>query len=208
MIHIFATYTEDWKPLVDLTAPLWDEYAKRHGYEFVLAKLPEPPANPPHISFLKTAGVATFMRSIPGNDLAFVIDLDMIPTNMTEPFKHRLGDVQPFDVAMAKDINGWNSGAYFIKPTEKGLCWLDCIVTMRDVTTSEQHAMWLINEPFGVKEMPGINSIPYHVYEGFNFERKDHYSQWKAGDFTLHLPGMTNAERIPILEDYSKLIIR
>ncbi len=62
--------------------------------------------------------------------------------------------------------------------------------------------------PSVIKEMPGINSIPYHVYEGFNFERKDHYSQWKPGDFTLHLPGMTNAERIPILEDYSKLIIR
>jgi hypothetical protein len=208
MIHIFGIYTEDWEPLVDLVLPLWAEYAERHGHagHFGCFK----PRFPEHYSFTKSAVIAEELAKLPEHDSMFVIDLDMIPTNMTYDLGRTVvkSKYPSCGVAMGKDINGWNSGAYFIDNQPWALAWLKCIIELRKDLTSEQHAMWRINEAFGVVEAETINSIPYHVYEGFNHERKDHYSQWKAGDFTLHLPGMTNAERIPILEDYSKLIIR
>lgn len=209
MIHIFSTYTEDWKPLIDVVGPLWFEYAERHGYQLQ----PEvvEPEFPEHYSFTKTAAVLRKAEAVPHGDSIFVIDLDMIPTNMTYDLDMtliRCAKGGAGTLSMGKDINGWNSGAYFVSGHPLNLSWLRTIVGLRSVCTSEQHAMWLINEAFGVGETKTINSIPYHEYEGFEFQTKDHHSQWQPGHFTCHLPGMTMEQRIELLASYSNQIIR
>ncbi len=209
MIHLLATWTKNWRPLVDLVAPLWEEYAGRHpAIDFQLRQI-EPTQQ--HISFPKTGAVAHFLEHhLDFGDATFVIDLDMIPTNMNYDLARTvvIGNLPSCGVVMGKDINGWNSGAYFIDDNPWARGWLKTILALGDLTTSEQHAMWLINEGFGVNEAQGINSIPYHEYEGFGFQKKDHYSQWEPGHFICHLPGMTMAKRIEILQKYIPLIQR
>lgn len=209
MIHIFSTVTKDWQPLLDITTPLWMEYANRHGYQADVAFVD--PEFPEHYSFTKTAAVARKAAGLNQGDALFVIDMDMIPTNLHYDLEMTIvrgSGRGPGTIAMGKDINGWNSGAYFVTCHPMNLAWLDCIVNMRSVCTSEQHAMWLINEPFGMAEAESINSIPYEAYEGFNFEKKDHYSQWEPGHFICHLPGMTMEDRILLLQQYIPKVIR
>lgn len=212
MTTIYATYTDEWKPMVDLVEPLWREYADRHGYQLKLV-LCDNHFPPYHYSFTKTFFVSQWLKNGGSRfvDSTFVIDLDMIPTNMNHVLERticRSGARGIGSVAMGKDINGWNSGAYFVSNLPYNLSWLDTIVNLRGVTTSEQHAMWLINEPFDVSETEAVNFIPYEEYEGFEFQRKAHYSQWEPGDFTLHLPGMTNEKRMELFAKYIPLIQR
>lgn len=211
MIHVHATHTPDWKPLVDLVKPLWQEYADRHGYKLTLA-CAESHTPGCHYSFTKTYFTSQYLKHGAADaDFVFVIDLDMIPTNMAYVLEDTVAQKGPSPscgVVMGKDINGWNSGAYFITPQDWQPRWLDTVFALRGITTSEQHAMWLINEAFGVAETKTVNSIPYEAYKGFDFQKKDHYSQWEPSHFICHLPGMTMAERLRIFPQYIPQIIR
>lgn len=207
-IHIFATYTKDWTALVDLVHPLWTEYAQRHGYHLAVVETER--IYPEHYSFTKTYAAAEYLR-LHRPELLWVIDLDMIPTDMTilaQSFLDPFGSL--YSVHLTRDINGLNSGSYFITPFVGAFMWLETIVGLRSVCSSEQHAMWLIQEGFnnvvGVLHHPSINSIPYHLYEyGL---RKEEDGQWGEGHLTCHLPGMSMAKRIEILKAFIPLIKR
>lgn len=208
MIHILGIYTKAWQPMVDLVQPLWREFADRHMHGLLFSEVP--PMFPEHYSFTKTAVVSAAAQVTKPGDSIYVIDVDMIPTNMTYKLDEtivRATGRGAGSLAMGKDINGWNSGAYFVSCHPFNLAWLDTIVALRTVADSEQRVMWWINEPFGVGETETINSIPYHEYTAFGMEL-DHYSQWRPGHFVAHFPGMTMDQRLELLQRYQQHIIR
>lgn len=218
-IHIIGYYTKDWIPLVDLVRPFWEEYAQRHGYKLVLTQIEK--HGPEHYSFTKTWMVGKYLKYGGADaDLIWVIDLDMLPTNMTLPIGDMTCSFPRPDVitpiSMAKDINGWNSGSYLVHcasryTQEKALCWLETIVGLRSVCSSEQHAMWMINEAFAVQEIrhPSFNSIPYCLYPGYDHLNVQHeQGNWEPGDLIFHLPGMEMKKRLELLEIYTHKITR
>lgn len=211
MTHIFATYTKDWLPLIKLVAPLWYEYADRHGYAVHFAETA--PIFPEHYSFTKTAEVARYLRE-QKPELLWVIDLDMIPTHMAEPAAIHLKSGRSCPIQLTYDINGLNSGSFFIMPAVGALLWLDTVVGLRSVCSSEQHAMILINEAFKnfieVLPHPSINSIDYRMYPDYAADETITHERgnWQPGDLLVHLPGMSLTQRIHTLPTYLPHIIR
>lgn len=214
-IHIFAAHTSDWQPLVDLVEPYWQEYADRHGYKLAIAEMA--PDRNDHFSFVKTQGVANYIRSYGDNggpNMLWVIDLDMLPTNMTRGLM--VPNIDGWAIAMTKDINGWNSGSYVLNLSIAmaeiyALTWLDSVAAMRSVVRSEQDAMQLLNGPFCTVEMPhpSINSIDYNQYPAYaHLTLQREQGNWHPEDFVVHLPGMTMEDRLRILPTYLPHIVR
>jgi hypothetical protein len=208
-MKILCVYSPDFKPLADITIPLWDEYTRRHKYKFHTYIGPNlGQLSGFHYSFFKMKVVLEELENQPIFDPMLVIDLDMIPTNFTIPIGGFCSDLK--DITITRDINGLNSGAFFIFKTPIAEMWLRSIISLRHHTTSEQHAMWWLQEAYDpytkYLDHPSINSIPYHLYDyGL---RKEEEGQWGEGHLICHLPGMTNEKRIDIFNGYIPLIQR
>lgn len=206
---IVCVYSPDFQPLYDLVAPVWIEYSRRHGYDMLFKELARDASE--HYTFTKCRWLAHKIEH-GFSDRMFIIDLDMLPTNLTIPldsFNSYRSDMQ-IEILMTKDINGWNSGSFFLWPNKLAHTWLKTIVALKDHTTSEQHAMWWINEAFGVGEQPhpSFNSIDYAMYPDFNREFTEGEGQWKPGHLLVHLPGMSLKQRLELFPTYTKHIIR
>lgn len=210
-LHILCLYSPDFQPLAGLTVPLWQEYATRHAYHLVAKSLehrnPGVPEQWAQFTFDKTAAVANYLRTV-RPDVLWVIDVDMIPTNM-EVRVHKMA--KNYDaIALTRDINGLNSGSYLATVSVGALLWLDTVVAMRDCVKTEQGAMKTIEQAFlpitTFLHHPSINSIPLDEYD-YGMHREDQ-GQWMPGHLTCHLPGKSNAERLAIFPKYIPQIIR
>lgn len=201
---IVCVYSPDFEPLLDLVAPVWIEYARKYGYDMLFKELVRDPSE--HYTFTKCRWLEQKIQ-YGFSDAMFVIDLDMLPTNLTIP----LEEFYKFsNILMTKDINGWNSGSFFLYPKEITLAWLKTIVALRHHTTSEQHAMWWINEAFGVGEQPhpSFNSIvldEYPIYAG-KYTEKD--GNWAPGHLLAHFPGMSMEQRLDLIPKYLAQVVR
>ena len=211
-LHVFMVGTSDWAPLADIVLPTWTEYCREYGYKFHVEWGRKPEYDGFHISFSKIAQVLEyFKREMP--QALWCVDMDMMITN------HRIA-AQNFPsakhaITITKDINGLNSGSFFLNGfwTLKCELWLRSILSLRHHTTSEQHAMNWLEEAY--KEdtfyypQPSFNSIDYRAYPAFNdknYTEKD--GQWEGGHLLVHLPGQSLQERLARFPQYIPQIIK
>jgi hypothetical protein len=66
----------------------------------------------------------------------------------------------------------------------------------------------LINLGENLKRTKLVNQKQFnsYLYEKYDWAWPD--GQYTPGDFLLHLPGMSNEERVPILKEYSEKVIK
>ena len=203
MLHLYTLHTPDWGKLAGLVLPVWEEYAKKHGYKLTTETLPWD-THKKHYSFTKTEAVYKKLVSISKHDHLFVFDLDMLPTNLNVEIEDSWRPYDDKHITLTSDINGLNSGAYIIRQGDVAQYWLSTICALHKVTTSEQHAMWELEEMYRpvTKYLPhpSINSIPYDLYPDYG-RKTIEQGQWDNGQLLMHLPGMDMAKRIETFQN-------
>lgn len=208
--HVLFVHNASFQPLADLVMPYWVEWCDRHNYDLNTIVAEADPRF--HYSFEKMSQVLWYLTE---NDPAelLILDVDMLPTNLTLSLHDVLGSDYSA-ITMTRDINGLNNGATLLRyDTQVTRNWLKLIIAMKEVTTSELHAMWILDAVYKdytrVAPHPSINSIDYlryPAYAGRGFSHEE--GLWMPGDLLVHFPGMNNQERIALFKQYIPLIQR
>lgn len=208
----FCIYTPDFQPLYDLVGPVWKEYCERHGSEMVfLCEDKIGQFAQFHYSYYKIQrALENYQQRRP--DGMWVVDLDILPTNLgINPAAYLSAN---HAITITRDINGLNSGSFFLNGfwTTKVELWLKSVVALRHHTTSEQHAMHVLQEAYDPETFfyaqPSFNSICYHDYPDFGGRHNDDPGCWKPGHPVAHWPGMTLQQRLDLIPKYLPLIVR
>lgn len=207
-LHVFMVQN-GWEELANLVVPYWQEYCQKWGYTFHLEQGILPEYSNVHSSFSKTAQVlAYYKKEMP--QALWVVDMDMLITNFGIAAQNYISAKHA--ITITNDINGLNSGSYFLNGfwTTKCELWLKSVLSLRFQTTSEQHSMWWLEEAYREDTFyfphPSFNSIPYHKYS-YGQQQWDQ-GQWNEGQLLCHLPGMTNEQRIEIFNQIIPLIVK
>lgn len=219
MITIFTAYTPhpDWNPLADLVVPILQEYSDRHGYELVVHKGGHPLHPDWAFPMQRTALFRDLLVSSKSHFL-WNIDIDTMITNLTIPVSQYVDSrylAKKKDIFMARDLNGLNAGSYILRNNNFSESWLSSVLSLESVATSENHAMWLLDERPVFRNAtftlphPSINSVPYHLYPSLG-RKSVQEGQWEAGQLLAHLPGMTPQDRFKIFSspEFQDSIVR
>lgn len=197
-IGVFTNYDEVFKPVADITVPRMESYCKKHGYTFCADTQKLTPFRVVWEKF------RVLKEVVPHYDWSLYLDTDVLITNPEIKLEKHLDDSS--EVIVAMDMNGLNCGAMFFKRTPGVIKLIED--TLRKATypeiTSEQHGFieTLADAALSVKyrlaPQRHFNSYPYELY---NLPATT-IGNWEPGDFAMHLPGMTVAQRVEIFNRY------
>jgi hypothetical protein len=206
-IGVLTSYYANYKSLADLVIPNLQGYCKKNDYVFYNYMLPEGGL---HFSFKRMKMLRELLNY--GADVILCTDIDILITNYNTKIERFLDSEHDFYIT--KDVNGINAGNFIIKNTDWSKSFLDFILSKVDSFENDQCVIEAIhNDPewkdkIKILSHPSVNSYPYDLYAPSwgaigdrIIERPTHEEgDWKAGDFLIHLPGMTLDKRIEILK--------
>lgn len=196
-IRVFMLYTKEFDGVAAVTVPSWQRYCARHGYDLTIHRggYGERERN---IGFQKTELALNLLH---GMDALMVVDCDVLVTNHTVKLESLLDNEH--SMFATHDVNGFNAGVYLIRNTGQSLAFLytvGCVADRKGVL-GEQDAMRYLFDPGRYDDLVKIlpqNSMNSYLYQEYGESRSHAEGQWLAGDFLLHLPGITNERRIEI----------
>lgn len=195
--------------MADITIPVAQRYADKHGYNLIVQKWPEP--------YLSDFGYRK-LEQIQGlfehgeADVIWSLDLDTIITNHS----FRIEDFIDEDSVMfiTKDFNNINGGSFIVRNCNYANTFLDLLISKRghDKMFCEQDAIVDYYERlqplFNKYEWPSIKILPHpsinsYLYENYpDIPLQTHkQGNWNPGDFVLHLPGLGFEQRLNILKN-------
>lgn len=202
MITVAAYCTPNFEALAAVTVPSVRRYCDRHGYGHRIWNEESQSVDDRPFGFRKTECALETLRAMAyGDDLLFVIDLDLLVTNHTIRLESFIDNEH--DIFATHDQNGLNSGAYLIRHTLGTEKFLEDVISRwgQPGVFGEQDAMRdaLRIEAFGnlLKVLPQ-SAFNSYLYGEYGAVRTHQEGQWKRGDFALHLPGMSNERRIDL----------
>ena len=204
------------KPVSDLTIPVFKEYCARYSYDFI-CKLEHTSGR--HIVWEKIALILDHFK-YHKDDFDWIIycDADVMIMNHTIPLENFIDD--KVDFIGTNDCHGYNAGVFFLKNSPWSLGFMRAVwhVDPRNPilrgryndTQAEQLAMVAMMKSVGDKDahikivkQSLFNAFPYHHW---NINHPD--GNFKEGDFILHLPGMNTEERVHYFNKYKDLIVK
>ncbi len=195
-IALSLQYNDAFKDIADITVPVIQAYALRHGYSVFVHKCD---SVSPEICWQRVEDVA---KLLPDFEMVVHLDADLLITNPDI----RLGMIAAEqtrtlrnipDVLVSTDCNGINDGCcmWFRKwSTQCALKELMAVSVTKD--TSLQNIMEG-KSGLSVHKMPQRLTNSY-LHAEYGIEHPE--GEWQPGDFILHLPGIGNARRIEILK--------
>ena len=196
---VVSLYHQNYQSLHDLVLPNWREYTARHGYGLYVHC---GEMGPGAIGFQKMRYVYDLMFVRREVDLALVVDLDLIFTNLTR----RVEEFTDFsaDYFVTKDTNGINNGSFIIRASAASHWLLSHMIEAHKTLTNEQDVL-KINEPGLLQQRlitivphPAFNSLEYALYPEWG-DPSVIPGQWQCGHFILHMPGCSLAQRLEML---------
>lgn len=196
---VVSLYHENYQPLADLVLPNWREYTARHGYDLCVHC---GEMGPGAIGFQKMRHLYDLMFVHRKVDVALVVDLDLIFTNMMQ-------GIEPFtdftaDYFVTKDTNGINNGSFIIRASAASERLLSTIIGHHTVLTNEQdvlkqHEQELVNRWFvKIVPHPAFNSLGYVHYPEWGDPTKI-AGNWEPGHFIHHWPGLQLDRRLELI---------
>jgi hypothetical protein len=223
-VKLLTLCSDDCRELGDLTGRIKKEFAERHGYEFVEKKhdwkLSIPSLGHHHLVFERWLFLFEELQS---SDVCLMTGADVLFTNHTITVESLMKDRKPFIIA--KDALGFQSDVIIATKTDKTL---ELIKSVYNSYTTHRDAPFLDQSAFAdhyknfeqvIEVVPQrlINSFHYWTLKAW-FSVHDNYAkgidesgndgQWRVGDFALHLPGISFAERISLVKSHIPLIVR
>lgn len=204
-VVIASAGSPDYADLAAVTNPSRVAYAKKHGYAYVYKEIPKELGDAcKREMYFDLLGY--------GFDVFVWMDLDSGVTNSSI----RIEDICEEHLKDGHHLWSWdwagpNSGVFITRFTPEGAHWLDrAYATMLENGLADETAMEILQttEPFKrwVRTCPGtvMNAYPSELYgwDKFGLDYARTVNHWEPGSFILHLPGLPNEKRIPLLKKY------
>jgi hypothetical protein len=208
-IAIYAQFNEPFRKVANLTIPVMQEYADRHGYDLHVGE------NLPIHRSIVWDRYKILRENLDRYDWIAHFDSDVLLTNLNirlEEFCHEPSNVVISMATTEKGERRMNDGvALFRKdwythhildecfhaPQEGSIqCGQDKL-EMLYLTRADNHT-------FHIERQKAINSFLYSEY-GLP---ETTVGSWGRGDFCLHLPGRTNDRRVELFTEHLNYIIR
>ena len=220
-IALFNTYTADYEELAKLTIANHKEYCDRHGYFYHVIK--ENCPYMPDFMFLRFPHLIKLFQDYDYDYIHFS-GIDTLIMNYTIKIEDWID--KDYHFQLAKETSGGyralNSDVFIVKNSPEGLGILKFIHSKMEIY---KHRHWqeqaVMIDYFGhpelrdyIKIMPqqSFNSYPWKYYDqnqsGHADIHKGEPGDFKLGDFLLHAPGHTMANRLRIWAEFLPQVIK
>lgn len=201
MIRLLQHYTPNFKPLIDISRPIHEEYCKLHGYSLHIKEVPE------YGVYNGLEKLSQILEVCEDGDVALVIDGDAIITNLLFNVERFLQNDKDFYVAQ-----GWNMGVFIVRITPASIKLLNHIFfwIKEGKFNCEQDAfefymqMYLLSEATDIIATvphPCFNSYLSELYPSVPQPVTEQQGQWVEGRFILHLPALPLSQRAEIMKN-------
>ena len=193
---------------LDFSKPMFDhleEYCNKHNYQCVLEDKILDDSRAPAWSKIKL--LQREMKSNPDIPLIVWIDDDILITNKQIKFE-QLIERYPFDnILISEEVYGpFNTGMLVVKNNEESYNYLEHIWTLCEKYPQYKHKPNWEQEIFIIdynNNKKNIKTMSYKIIQSFyRLQNKD----WKIGDFSCHLTGMSLDNRIKLRDEILNLI--
>lgn len=213
-IGLFTHFDENFKDVGNITYPILEKYCERHGYHANLLTK--------RVSdrFPVWDKIKLIYDNLDKYDWLMYLDADTLITNHTIKLESIIDN--NYNFIAANDVNGFNSGVFFIKgknewsknfleyawninPNDQVYADWPC----HNATQGEQRALKAaIRDNTEPNKIKIISQKFFNCYLYTLYNRPDSTEgHWKNGDFILHLPAVDNARRFEIFTQKLKEII-
>lgn len=196
-IILSLIWNSDFDEVADITVPVIEAYAARHGYQVMRFH------NPPCERNVQWERVRIMQEIFESQkcDVCVHIDADVLITNPSIKFE----DLMPegdWDIAMSREPGGaWNDGTSMFRDTLATRDFLQIAWEMESPNVSSLNGA--IQRVYDDSLETGM--IPFKLVEipkrKFNSYRDD----WRPGDFVLHLPATSNQTRCEVFRHVQAL---
>lgn len=188
----------------ELAALTWEankkQYCDKHGY------IPAPKTtnfSTTQIHFDKFSHILHVMNTNPSVDWVWWIDNDAMITNLDVKLETLVNDTH--HIIMSVDIASLNTGSFLVKNTAKAKQWLEFLLSKK--TEYKNDTKWFdqqavidfyvkFQDLFHIVKQTTMNSYDYKMYNVSGIDLLGHNGQWNPGDFVIHWPGLSNANRV------------
>lgn len=194
-----------------ITIPNKIEYCQRHGYDYHVACDEGEMGHP----WARLEVLADLLRN---HEWVFFIGCDTLIMNFNTELRYLIQEGK--DLVITKDALGLNSDVLFMRSCIWSQLFLarviQCYETYHHLAWREQQAIIdLAADPDNAEHIAVVpqrlmNSYLYSQYRGPGYDGRgyENHPDFELGDFVLHLPGMSNEKRIPILKEYLGKVVK
>lgn len=115
-----------------------------------------------------------------------------------------------YDLIIGQDINGINNDVFFLQNTWKSKQFLEATLAYNKTMPNDQESMALVIDEMKpdlrTKVVPQkeFNSYLYNLYH----YPDDNGGNYTDGDFVLHLPGLSNQQRMKLVTEYLQKVTK
>lgn len=198
-IALVTMLAENYRAIANITLPVMQEYAERHGYSI-------------HTIILDDGNAYHFkkheyfrMLFLDGIDAIWYLDIDCLITNLNTKVEDFIDNEH--DIFMTEDVHELNGGSLIIKNNECGRWVNGFVLSHKNVFPNEQNVYnhYRIKDPFSrylkVLRHPSINSYRYDLYQEYPDIRDREQGHHHEGDFVLHVPALGLEHREEVLKN-------
>lgn len=200
MITILTAASNEYWPLLEITAPNKLAYALRWGHQLVIRRHQEAGEWGEREIFMSRALLST--------DWLFFCGSDTLFTNFKIDMYSFLGT--DAHMIIGNDLGGINNDAFFLRNCPESFAFLAAVLSKNTTVSNDQTAMNMV-----MQEMPEFKVMHLHQ-KAFNAYLQNEYpgrpctpeaGHWEPGDFLLHTPGLPLARRIVLARNHLKKVI-
>jgi hypothetical protein len=199
-ISLLTSATPEYWDLLKLTAPNKLEYCLRWGLQLSVRR---------HTKISDPWGEREvyMLQALTECDWLMFMGADTLIMNQAIDVRSFIND--DYDFIIGVDIHGINNDVFFLRNTAESKAFLEKTLFWNGSIDTDQAAMSLVmNETKGLRvkqvHQKLFNSYLYSEYTYPDSKGGD----YSDGDFVLHLPGMSNARRIELVNQYLPKVIR
>lgn len=205
-IAVLSVWDKNTAELAEIVAPNKREYCLRHGYDYVAITSGFDHDRTTHWSKIKSA--ASILKNY---QWVFYSDIDSLIMNQNIKLESFIDFNYEFIISY--DRFGINSGQWLIRRGPWAFNFLNSVYSQTQFIgqpCEEQnaliHVLMMLGENIKRTKLVCQKAFNSYLYE--NYDWKWEPGQYTTGDFMLHLPGMSNEQRIPILKEYIEKVLK
>ena len=205
-IIVSTFYYPNYKDLAEKT--VWQnllQYCRKHDYEFLPFAIDEMPTGTPYEIACKACRLNTqlILKTLEDRfdscDYFFHRDCDSIITDMDKSLESLIEFYKDYDIVTGSDRAGISMGQVLVKNSFRARKYLTEILCGIDSGTYEHEQKYMWNHPVDfLKETPQRWLNAYDCVG--RLESADDPSNWRDGDFLVHLAGLNLEQKINRLD--------
>lgn len=206
------------KELAEITVPNKRKYCERHGYDLLNPPLGGTGCNEQEMyGFRRRMPLVVEMLKSNTYDWIWVVGVDVLITNLSITLDSIIDN--DYGMIVGADVMGVGMDSYLIRSQNGGLELLEKVVSFKDKPIGAQHEQSTIDslckqEPELLKKV--IKLIPQRRLNAYKYANLHQYEflhpgfvtgtdclgnsgEWQPGDFVLHVPGITDQQKLSLL---------